>query len=71
LARAEVRSMALAIACDIHPLNNLRILNYLKNELKQDENTVNTWYRHWITEGFRGLEAQAQAFEIQPSSIRR
>jgi maleylacetoacetate isomerase len=60
LARAQVRSMAQAIACDIHPLNNLRILNYLKNELKQDENSVNTWYRHWISEGFRGLEAQAR-----------
>jgi maleylacetoacetate isomerase len=60
MARAQVRSMAQAIACDIHPINNLRILNYLKNELKQDENTVNSWYRHWITEGFRGLEAQAR-----------
>jgi maleylacetoacetate isomerase len=60
IARAQVRSMAQAIACDIHPVNNLRILNYLKNELKQDENTTNTWYRHWITEGFRGLEAQAR-----------
>jgi maleylacetoacetate isomerase len=60
LSRAQVRSMAQAIACDIHPINNLRILNYLKNELKQDENAVNTWYRHWITEGFRGLEAQAR-----------
>jgi maleylpyruvate isomerase len=60
LARAQVRSMALAIACDIHPLNNLRVLNYLKNELRQDENAVNAWYRHWIEEGFRGLEIQAR-----------
>ena len=59
LERARVRSMALAIACDIHPLNNLRVLNYLRGELKQDDAGVNTWYRHWITEGFRGLEKQA------------
>jgi maleylacetoacetate isomerase len=61
LDRAHVRSMALAIACDIHPLNNLRVLNYLRSPLKQDEIAVNTWYRHWIAEGFRGLEVQARA----------
>jgi maleylacetoacetate isomerase len=60
LGRARVRSMALAIACDIHPLNNLRVLNYLRNELQQDETSVNTWYRHWIAVGFHGLEAQAR-----------
>jgi maleylacetoacetate isomerase len=52
--------MALAIACDIHPLNNLRVLNHLKHELKQDEDAVNAWYRHWIEVGFRGLEVQAR-----------
>jgi maleylacetoacetate isomerase len=62
LGRARVRSMALAIACDIHPLNNLRVLNYLRGELKQDEATVNAWYRHWITVGFQGLEAQAREY---------
>jgi maleylacetoacetate isomerase len=62
LGRARVRSMALAIACDIHPLNNLRVLNYLRNELKQDETTVNAWYRHWISVGFIGLEAQAHEY---------
>jgi maleylacetoacetate isomerase len=62
LGRARVRSMALAIACDIHPLNNLRVLNYLRQELQQDEATVNAWYRHWITEGFQGLEAQAREY---------
>jgi len=62
LGRARVRSMAQAIACDIHPLNNLRVLNYLKGDLEQDEEAVNTWYRHWITAGFRGLEAQASEF---------
>lgn len=58
MARAQVRSMALAIACDIHPLNNLRVLNYLRQNLSQDEDGVNTWYRHWVGEGFRGLEKQ-------------
>src|SRR5262245_13133075 len=54
--RARVRAMALAIACDMHPLNNLRILNYLRSPLGHDEETVNAWYRHWIAQGFRGLE---------------
>jgi maleylacetoacetate isomerase len=58
LARAQVRSMALAIACDIHPLNNLRVLNYLRKDLGQNDDGVNTWYRHWVSEGFRGLEQQ-------------
>jgi maleylpyruvate isomerase len=67
LARAQVRSMALAIACDIHPLNNLRVLNYLRERLGQDEDGVNTWYRHWVSEGFRGLEQQV----ARHSSARR
>jgi maleylacetoacetate isomerase len=58
--RAQVRAMALAIACDIHPLNNLRVLNYLKNDLQQAEASVETWYRHWITAGFTALEAQTR-----------
>lgn len=62
LARAQVRSMALAIACDIHPLNNLRVLNYLRAELGQNDDGVNTWYRHWIGEGFRGLEQQVAKY---------
>jgi maleylacetoacetate isomerase len=60
LARAQVRAIALAIACDIHPLNNLRVLNYLRREFKQDDTGVNTWYRHWIAEGFIALEQWAQ-----------
>lgn len=60
IARAQVRSMALAIACDIHPLNNLRVLNYLRKTLQQDDTGVNTWYRHWITTGFSGLEPLAR-----------
>ena len=62
LDRARVRSMALVIACEIHPLNNLRVLNYLRGELEQDDEGVGTWYRHWVSEGFRGLELQAREF---------
>ncbi len=60
LGRATVRSMAQAIACDIHPLNNLRVLNYLKGPLAHDEATVTAWYRHWIAAGFTGLEELAR-----------
>jgi len=58
--RAHVRSMALAIACDMHPLNNLRVLNYLRSPLGAGEEAVKGWYRHWIASGFRGLEEQAR-----------
>lgn len=60
-ARAQVRSLALAIACEVHPLNNLRVLNYLRGPLAQDEEAVNTWYRHWVARVFEALEAQARA----------
>lgn len=58
---AHARAMALAIACDIHPLNNLRVLKYLKNELGRSQDDVNAWYAHWITEGLTALEAMAKA----------
>jgi maleylacetoacetate isomerase len=58
---AHVRAMALAIACDIHPLNNLRVLKYLKNELGQPQEQVDRWYAHWVTEGFAALETIAKA----------
>ena len=58
--RAVVRSMALSIACDIHPLNNLRVMNYLKGPLAQDAAAVSRWYAHWVAEGFRGLEEMAK-----------
>lgn len=54
--RARVRAMALGIACDVHPLNNLRVLNYLRRELGHDDAEVNRWYAHWVAESFRGLE---------------
>ncbi|MEA3010978.1 MAG: maleylpyruvate isomerase [Sphingomonadales bacterium] len=56
---AHVRAMALAIACDIHPLNNLRVLKYLKDEAGQSQEARDTWYRHWVAEGFAALEAMA------------
>ena len=56
---AHVRGMALAIACDIHPLNNLRVLKYLKGELGQSQEVADAWYRHWISEGLAPLEAVA------------
>ncbi len=60
-ARARVRAAALAIACDIHPLNNLRVLRYLGRELDANEDARNTWYRHWVVEGLGQLEAQIRA----------
>ncbi|MDT8992367.1 maleylacetoacetate isomerase [Curvibacter sp. APW13] len=57
-SRAQVRAVVQAIACDIHPLNNLRVLQYLEHTLGHDEATRATWYRHWITLGFEALEAQ-------------
>ncbi len=54
--RAYVRGLSQVISCDIHPLNNLRVLKYLENELGHDEATRNAWYAHWISEGFIGLE---------------
>jgi maleylacetoacetate isomerase len=54
--RARVRAFAQAIACDIHPLNNLRVLNYLRQELDQDKAVVGRWYCHWIAKGLGALE---------------
>ncbi|WP_153101454.1 maleylacetoacetate isomerase [Paraburkholderia hayleyella] len=54
--RAYVRAVALQIACDIHPLNNLRVLKYLKKELGVSDEAKNAWYRHWIEAGFAALE---------------
>jgi maleylpyruvate isomerase len=54
--RARVRAIAQFIACDIHPLNNLRVLKYLKHELGVDEEAKNAWYRHWVEDGMAALE---------------
>jgi maleylacetoacetate isomerase len=59
-ARAHVLALSLTIACDIHPLNNLRVLHYLRDELGQEQETRDAWYRHWIAEGFAALEVLAK-----------
>jgi maleylacetoacetate isomerase len=56
VARAKVRALAQVIACDIHPLNNVGPLRYLKNQLGQDQAKIDAWYHHWILEGFDTLE---------------
>ncbi|TAL63414.1 MAG: maleylacetoacetate isomerase [Legionella sp.] len=56
--RAELRSLALIVACDMHPLNNLRVLNRLKAEFKANEDQVNAWYHHWLKAGFDAFEAK-------------
>lgn len=54
--RAQVRAMSQLIACDIHPLNNLRVLQYLERSLEQPPGARDAWYRHWIEQGFAALE---------------
>ena len=63
--RARVRALAQSIACEIHPLNNLRVLKYLVRECKVDEAAKDTWYRHWVR---AGLEAFERQLAQQPAS---
>ena len=58
IGRARVRALALQIACDIHPVNNLRVLRYLSRELKADQAQRDAWYHHWILTGFQSVEQQ-------------
>jgi len=58
LGRARVRALALAVACDIHPLNNLRVLRYLNHPLEQPEEVRNTWARHWMGLGLAAMEQE-------------
>jgi maleylacetoacetate isomerase len=62
VARARVQALAQLIACEIHPLNNLRVLQYLRRELKLDEAAVGKWYAHWIAEAFGPLETLVAGF---------
>jgi maleylpyruvate isomerase len=57
LARARVRAVAQVVACDIHPLNNLIALQYLKRTLKHEQAEIDAWYHHWVIEGFNAIEA--------------
>jgi maleylacetoacetate isomerase/maleylpyruvate isomerase len=68
LARAQVRALAQSVACEIHPLNNLRVLKYLTGTLKVEEEAKNTWYRHWVREGLESFERQLQALDSQRTS---
>ena len=58
IGRAKVRAMAQSIACEIHPVNNLRILKYLVRDLQADDEAKNAWYRHWCSEGLQAFEKQ-------------
>jgi maleylacetoacetate isomerase len=60
-ARARMRSLALDIACEIHPLNNLRVLRYLVRDLKVAEDDKNRWYKHWVESGLEVVERQLAA----------
>jgi len=57
IARARVRALAELIACDIHPLNNISSLRYLKNQMGQQQGAIDAWYHHWVIAGFEALEA--------------
>jgi maleylpyruvate isomerase len=61
LGRARVRTIAQDMACEIHPLNNLRVLRYLVNDLKLSEEAKDTWYRHWVETGLETVERQLSA----------
>lgn len=60
VGRARVRALAQLIACEIHPLNNLRVLKYLVRDLKVEEEAKNTWYRHWVRSGLEMFEKELQ-----------
>jgi len=60
VGRARVRAAAMTIACDIHPLNNLRVLKFLKSPLEQEQEAIDGWQQHWIEEGFAPLEEIAE-----------
>jgi maleylpyruvate isomerase len=57
IARAKARALAEIVACDIHPLNNIGPLRYLKNVMEQEQSAIDAWYHHWVVAGFEALEA--------------
>jgi maleylacetoacetate isomerase len=61
IARARVRALADVIACDIHPMNNVGSLRYLKREMHQEQPAIDAWYHHWVIDGFEAVEALVQA----------
>lgn len=65
LDRAQVRALAQSVACEIHPLNNLRVLKYLSGPLKVEDEAKNTWYRHWVRLGLEAFERQLLAVDAR------
>ncbi|MET1254253.1 maleylacetoacetate isomerase [Aliikangiella maris] len=63
--RALTRQLCQLVACDVHPLNNLRVLQYLSGELKTSDEQKIQWYHHWIREGFKAYEALLEKYQIQ------
>lgn len=63
--KATIRSLALIVACDMHPLNNLRVLNRLKEQFQASESQVTEWYHHWLKAGFDAFEAKLQHIKRQ------
>lgn len=61
--RASIKSLALIVACDMHPLNNLRVLNQLKERFKADQTQITDWYHHWLKAGFDAFEEQLNLLE--------
>jgi len=68
LGRAQVRALAQSIACEIHPLNNLRVLKYLVGPLQQNESAKLAWYQHWVRTGLEAFERQLQALDAKHQS---
>ena len=64
LHRAHVRSLAQTIACDLHPLNNLRVMRYLSRPLELDAGTRSDWYNHWVTEGLKAYEKRLDGLRL-------
>jgi maleylacetoacetate isomerase len=69
LGRARVRALSQLIACEIHPLNNLRVLKYLVRELKVEEEAKNTWYRHWVRVGLESYERELSSLPASTYSF--
>jgi len=67
--RARARALAQLIACDIHPINNLRVLKELRQRFAADDGAVSAWYRHWCEEGFRSLEEELAARDDAPYAL--
>ena len=61
VARAKARALAELIACDIHPLNNIGPLRYLKRDMAQEQSAIDAWYHHWVIAGFEALEAMIES----------